>query len=186
MVSKDIAYEAYEHFSSRQKEYKPSTKSAWAKKLGSLLGPNLTSTRPTESGERRVRSFQFAPLATCREHFATKIKADFEWDPLEPAESINTGVDLPGSMKQTPGMPSLPSLAATPVADPADPSRMGLSQALRKAVAASKLAYEFAPNSYSFSAMGACIGAEHALDMPQEAREDTRLRGANTKLRKLC
>jgi hypothetical protein len=49
----------------------------------------------------------------------------------------------------------------------------GLSEALREAVAESKLAYEFAANSYSFSAMNACMGAERALDVLREALEDS-------------
>ena len=49
----------------------------------------------------------------------------------------------------------------------------GLSEALREAVAESKLAYEFAANSYSFSAMNACMGAERALDVLREALENS-------------
>jgi len=49
----------------------------------------------------------------------------------------------------------------------------GLSEALREAVAESKLAYEFAANSYSFSAMNACMEAERALDVLREALENS-------------
>jgi hypothetical protein len=49
----------------------------------------------------------------------------------------------------------------------------GLSEALREAVAESKLAYEFNANSYTFAAMTACMGAERALDVLREALEDS-------------
>ena len=49
----------------------------------------------------------------------------------------------------------------------------GLSEALREAVAESTLAYDFTANSYSFSAMNACMGAERALDVLREALEDS-------------
>jgi hypothetical protein len=49
----------------------------------------------------------------------------------------------------------------------------GLGEALREAAAASKLAYEFAANSYSYSAMDACMGAERALDVLIDALEDS-------------
>ena len=45
----------------------------------------------------------------------------------------------------------------------------GLSAALREATEESKLAYEFNANSYSFSAMDACIAAERALENLREA-----------------
>jgi hypothetical protein len=49
----------------------------------------------------------------------------------------------------------------------------GLSEALREAVAESTLAYDFTANSYSYSAMNACMGAERALDVLREALEDS-------------
>jgi hypothetical protein len=45
----------------------------------------------------------------------------------------------------------------------------GLSEALREAVAETTLAYDFTANSYSYSAMNACIGAERALAVLREA-----------------
>lgn len=50
---------------------------------------------------------------------------------------------------------------------------LGLSAALREAVAESTLAYDFTANSYSYSAMNACMGAERALDVLREALEDS-------------
>jgi len=47
----------------------------------------------------------------------------------------------------------------------------GLKDALREAVAESKLAYDFDANSYTFSAMTACIAAERAFDVLREALE---------------
>jgi hypothetical protein len=44
-----------------------------------------------------------------------------------------------------------------------------LETAIREAVVESKLAYEFNANSYSFSAMDACIAAERALENLREA-----------------
>ena len=48
----------------------------------------------------------------------------------------------------------------------------GLNEALREAVAESKLAYEFAANSYNFSTMNACMRARRAFEMLREALED--------------
>ena len=47
----------------------------------------------------------------------------------------------------------------------------GLSEALREAVAESKLAYEFNPNSYSYSCLSACLEAERALEVLRNALE---------------
>jgi hypothetical protein len=53
-----------------------------------------------------------------------------------------------------------------------------LEAVIREAVAESKLAYEFSANSYSFSAMSACIAAERALEN-NGARSLIRLRSAD-------
>ena len=53
-----------------------------------------------------------------------------------------------------------------------------LETAIREAVVESKLAYEFNANSYSFSAMDACIAAERALEN-NGARSLIRLRSAD-------
>ena len=47
----------------------------------------------------------------------------------------------------------------------------GLGEALREAVAESRVAYEFAANSYSYSAMDACMRAERALEVLRDALE---------------
>jgi len=52
-------------------------------------------------------------------------------------------------------------------------SLRGLSAALREAVAESTHAYDFTANSYSYSAMNACMGAERALDVLREALENS-------------
>jgi hypothetical protein len=44
-----------------------------------------------------------------------------------------------------------------------------LSEALREAIAESKLAYEL--NTYSYSCLSACLAAERALDAPRAAIE---------------
>jgi hypothetical protein len=49
----------------------------------------------------------------------------------------------------------------------------GLSEALREAVAESTLTYDFTANSYSYSAMTACMGAERALDVLRAALEES-------------
>jgi hypothetical protein len=49
----------------------------------------------------------------------------------------------------------------------------GLSEALREAVAETRLEYAFNANSYSFSAMNACMAAERALDVLREALENS-------------
>jgi hypothetical protein len=78
-VSKDDAYNCYEDFSKRQRDYRPETRAIWAKKARAALGLCLGDTR---SGRERVRSFQFKPLADCRRQFATHIGApNIEWDP---------------------------------------------------------------------------------------------------------
>ena len=47
-----------------------------------------------------------------------------------------------------------------------------LAQAIQRAMAESKLAYQFSDaNSYSFAAMNACIVAERALEVLREALE---------------
>jgi hypothetical protein len=84
VVSKDVAYAAYEDFSSRRREFRPATKSVWSKQLLQLLGPNLKLARSQENGER-IRSFIFADLASCRQRFANAIGADFDWESNEPA-----------------------------------------------------------------------------------------------------
>jgi len=45
--------------------------------------------------------------------------------------------------------------------------------ALGEAVAETKLAYEFNPNSYSYSAMNACMRGERALEILRDALEDS-------------
>jgi hypothetical protein len=49
----------------------------------------------------------------------------------------------------------------------------GLGVALREAVEESKLAYELAANSYSFSAMNACMAAERTLEVLRDALEES-------------
>lgn len=88
IVSKDIAYAAYEDFSSRRKEYRPATKSVWSKRLINLLGPTLMPIRHAADGGR-IRSFRFADLTVCRDQFAAKIGADFEWEPCQPTQSAS-------------------------------------------------------------------------------------------------
>jgi hypothetical protein len=44
---------------------------------------------------------------------------------------------------------------------------------VREAVAETRLAYGFNPNSYSFSAMSACMRGERALEVLQNALEDS-------------
>jgi len=46
-----------------------------------------------------------------------------------------------------------------------------LAAALQKAVAESTLSYEFAANSYSFSAMDACMRADRALEVLRDDLE---------------
>jgi hypothetical protein len=46
-----------------------------------------------------------------------------------------------------------------------------LAEAVREAVAESKLAYEFNASSYSFSCMNACLEAERALEAVAAALE---------------
>jgi hypothetical protein len=48
-----------------------------------------------------------------------------------------------------------------------------VSAAVHEAVAETRLAYELNANSYTFSAMNACMGAERALDVLREALEDS-------------
>jgi Family of unknown function (DUF5906) len=84
-VSKDVGYAAYEDFSSRRKEYRPATKSTWSKRLIKLLGPNLMPIRHVAEGAR-IRSYRFAGLAACRDRFAHKMGADFEWEPYQPTQ----------------------------------------------------------------------------------------------------
>jgi Family of unknown function (DUF5906) len=111
MVGKDLAYAAYESFSSKNRDYKPAGKSNWSKKLHAILGPSLATTRITgDTG--RTRSFQFGPLGDCRQRFAAEIGADFEWDPdysvqtaqvdETPAANPATAASAPDSTRTAP------------------------------------------------------------------------------------
>ena len=46
-----------------------------------------------------------------------------------------------------------------------------LTHAIHRAMAESKLAYQFSANSHSFAAMNACIVAERALEVLRDALE---------------
>ena len=115
-VVKDLAYAAYEGFSSKNRDYRPTGKSQWSKRLRAILGPHLTTTRITgDTG--RTRILQFGPLGYCREKFAAQIGADFEW---EPDYSLQTAqVDDP------------------PAANPAGASEPGYARTSRKAATGS-------------------------------------------------
>jgi Family of unknown function (DUF5906) len=79
-IDTDQAYTGYEDFSKRQREWRPDIKSVWSKKIHAALGPHIDTTRRTIGGGR-VRSFQFAPLADCRQQFAFHLGApDLDWD----------------------------------------------------------------------------------------------------------
>jgi hypothetical protein len=81
-IATDQAYACYEDFSKRQRDWKPELKSVWSRKLRAMLGPCMRDTRPG-----RARSFQFAPLAKCRGHFAEHIKAPhLEWEPVDQSD----------------------------------------------------------------------------------------------------
>ena len=56
----------------------------------------------------------------------------------------------------------------------------GLSEALREAVAESKLAYELNANSYSYSCLSACLAAERALEVLRAAIEESYFRRSRT------
>ena len=47
----------------------------------------------------------------------------------------------------------------------------GLREALRNAVAESKLAYELNTNTYSYACLSACLAAERALEALRDALE---------------
>jgi hypothetical protein len=80
-ISKDQAYQCYEDFSKRQREYRPEPKGLWSKSIRAVLGQCLRETRP---GKERVRSFQFAPLVDCRRRFEASVGApNIEWEPEE-------------------------------------------------------------------------------------------------------
>ena len=51
----------------------------------------------------------------------------------------------------------------------------GLSEALREAVAESKLAYELNANSYSYACLSACLAADRALEVLRAAIEESYL-----------
>jgi hypothetical protein len=75
-VPKVHAYECFEDFSKRQHAWRPEIKSVWSKKIRCMLGPCVADTRPD-----RVRSFQFASLALCRDQFASHTGVQkIEWD----------------------------------------------------------------------------------------------------------
>jgi hypothetical protein len=86
LVSKDLAYAAYEDFSNRRRDYRPATKSVWSKRLVKILSLSLMPIRHVADGGR-VRSFRFADLVACRDRFSTKMGADFEWEPYQSKET---------------------------------------------------------------------------------------------------
>jgi hypothetical protein len=47
-----------------------------------------------------------------------------------------------------------------------------LKENIRKAIAEARAAYEFAPNSYTYSCLGACLAAEVALGVLLESLPD--------------
>jgi hypothetical protein len=100
VVSKDDAYAAYEDFSTRRRDYRPSTKSVWSKRLIKLLGASLMPIRHAAQAGR-VRSFRFAELAACRDQFASKMGADFEWESYEIAEGKSSTAIVPSPPEKT-------------------------------------------------------------------------------------
>jgi hypothetical protein len=108
----DLAYNSYRDFAKERREY-PEIKSVWSKNIHKALGSFVQDTRPTVCGGR-VRSFQFAPLADCRRHFAQHVGSpDLAWDepdvgPLGPAIG-QTDEDVhaprPASQNQAAGPP---------------------------------------------------------------------------------
>jgi hypothetical protein len=78
-TDKDQAYACYVEFSKRQRDWRPAIKSVWSKDIQAALGPLIGETRPTK-GNKRVRLFQFGPLADCRQRFMSHLGApDLEW-----------------------------------------------------------------------------------------------------------
>ena len=55
-----------------------------------------------------------------------------------------------------------------------------LAAELREAIDQAKLGYEFAPNSYSYGALSACLAAEQALSVLRAALESELGPGAGT------
>jgi hypothetical protein len=110
IVSKDLAYAAYEGFSSKNRDYRPAGKSQWSKRLRAILGPHLTTTRITgDTG--RTRTFQFGPLGDCREQFAAQMCADFEWEPdysLQTAQVDEPPAANPAAAASEPGYTRTP------------------------------------------------------------------------------
>jgi hypothetical protein len=99
IVSKDDAYNRYEDFSKRQREYKPTDKSEWSKIIHKVLGTAVQKTRPTAYG-KRVHSLQFAPLSECRDRFTRHLgAADLGWE--EPDDLEHHAAGEPAANKQT-------------------------------------------------------------------------------------
>jgi uncharacterized protein DUF5906 len=133
IVDKDSAYAAYDGFSSRNRDYRPSGRSQWSKKLQAILAPHLTSTRITGDAGR-ARAFHFGPLGDCRERFASHIGADFEWEPDDslPTAQMNEGAASNPAAESQPGCTRRPHEPA-PASGAAKPSEIA---ALAKSVAA--------------------------------------------------
>jgi hypothetical protein len=103
-TDKDQAYACYVEFSKRQRDWRPAIKSVWSKDIHAALGSYIGETRPTKAN-KRVRLFQFGPLADCRQKFMSHLGApDMEWqaphqdDQSEGAperEHEDDSVDLP-------------------------------------------------------------------------------------------
>jgi hypothetical protein len=79
-VSTASAYKCYEDFSKQQRAWRPDFKGVWSRKLREVLGPYVGDMRTT-IGDKRVRSFKFAPLVDCRRQFARHIGTpDYIWE----------------------------------------------------------------------------------------------------------
>jgi hypothetical protein len=52
-----------------------------------------------------------------------------------------------------------------------------LASDLRRAVAEARSAYEFVPNSFTYSCLSSCLAAEAALDVLREALEADQMEG---------
>jgi hypothetical protein len=133
IVSKDLAYAAYEGFSSKNRDYRPAGKSQWSKRLQAILAPYLAT--PRIAGDTgRTRAFHFGPLGNCRERFAAHIDADFEWEPDCSPQATQANApppDVNPASEPEPGQARTPQEAAptSSAVQPSDVAALGVSVA---------------------------------------------------------
>lgn len=115
-VGKDQAYQCYEDFSNRQREWRPEIKAVWSKNIRNILVTCVADKRETAAS--RPRLFNFAPLANCRRQFETHVGApNIEWAELHDACQAKSVSIMQSENKKSNGLAEKTPLHSVPTAD---------------------------------------------------------------------